>query len=215
MADIFNVLITGVGGQGVISTGNILREYGLRVPFIKNVVGTETRGVSQREGSVIATIRYLIESKIYSLDENYESEDLISPMIPSNDAHLVLGLEPLETVRNIKYISEKTVVIFNTRKHFPRRVLINSKKNEKEYPSNAKIIELLDQFARKTVSMDFSELSQKRFGKPIFANSIILGCAIKEFREFFNKDTIMELLKDYFGDDSYNIQALKLGHELI
>ncbi|MHA1338145.1 MAG: hypothetical protein ACTSPW_20820 [Promethearchaeota archaeon] len=48
----------------------------MRVPFIKNVVGTETRGVSQREGSVTATARYLIDSRIYSLDQGYEIEDL-------------------------------------------------------------------------------------------------------------------------------------------
>ncbi|MFX0070663.1 MAG: hypothetical protein ACFFAO_06195 [Candidatus Hermodarchaeota archaeon] len=45
----YNVLVVGVGGQGVVLLGNILREYGMRMPLIKNVVGTETRGVSQRE----------------------------------------------------------------------------------------------------------------------------------------------------------------------
>ena len=38
-----------MGGQGVVLLGNILREYGMRTALIKNVVGTETRGVSQRD----------------------------------------------------------------------------------------------------------------------------------------------------------------------
>ncbi|MFX1276240.1 MAG: hypothetical protein ACFFBP_09585 [Promethearchaeota archaeon] len=49
IGDIYNILITGVGGQGVVLLGKILREYGMKSPLIKNVVGTETRGVSQRE----------------------------------------------------------------------------------------------------------------------------------------------------------------------
>ncbi len=215
MADIFNILITGVGGQGVISLGNLLREYGLRSPFIKNVVGTETRGVSQREGSVIGTVRYLVESKVYSLEEGYEIEDLISPLIPTNDAHIILGLEPLETLRNLKYISEKTVIILNTRRQFPKQVLLNSEKNPGAYPSNAKILELLDQFARKTISMDFSELSQIYLGKPIFTTSIILGVITKEFEEFFNKELIINLLRDFYGENSQNTQAFKIGFELI
>ena len=45
IGDIYNILIAGVGGQGVVRLGNILRDYGLVSPLIKNVVGTETRGV--------------------------------------------------------------------------------------------------------------------------------------------------------------------------
>ena len=133
IGDIYNILITGVGGQGTVLMGNILREYGMRTPFIKNVVGMETRGVSQREGSVSASARYLIDARLYTLGENYEIDDLISPVIPINDAHLVLGLEPLETIRNLKYISEQTLIILNTHKYYPRNVIIGSEK-EKKYP---------------------------------------------------------------------------------
>ena len=131
IGDIYNILITGVGGQGTVLMGNILREYGMRTPFIKNVVGMETRGVSQREGSVSASARYLIDARLYTLGENYEIDDLISPVIPINDAHLVLGLEPLETIRNLKYISEQTLIILNTHKYYPRNVIIGSEKEKK------------------------------------------------------------------------------------
>jgi indolepyruvate ferredoxin oxidoreductase beta subunit len=214
MGDIYNILITGVGGQGVIMLGNILREYGLKVPFIKNVVGTETRGVSQREGSVIASTRYLIESKIYSLEENYETEDLISPLIPLNDAHLVLGLEPLETIRHIKYISEKTVVVLNTHQKYPRNVIIGSKK-EKKYPSIGYIIDLLDQLARRTISLNFNELSKIKLDDSIYANIILLGVGMREFREIFNKKVMYNLLIDKFGKNSKNLNAFEIGYNLI
>ena len=186
----------------------------MKSPFIKNVVGTETRGVSQREGSVSATARYLIDSRIYSLDQEYEIDDLISPIIPTNDAHLVFGLEPLETIRNLRYISEATVVILNTHRLYPRNVLIGSEK-EKKYPSNAEIIDLLDQFARRTISMDFNELSKIKLNNSIYANIIILGVGVKEFREILNKDLMIKILGDFFKGDNKNFEAFELGYNLI
>ncbi|TXT67698.1 MAG: hypothetical protein BAJALOKI1v1_20015 [Promethearchaeota archaeon] len=214
MADIFNILITGVGGQGAVLLGNLLRTYGLTSPLIKNVVGTETRGVSQREGSVSATTRYLIDSKIYSLDQKYEADELISALIPLNDAHLVLGLEPLETIRNLKYISEQTVVILNTHQNFPRNVLFGSEQ-EKKYPSVAYIIDLLDQFARRVIAMNFNTLSQTQFDNSIYANSIILGVGAQEFRNVFLKKEMGQIIRGNLKNAETNIKAFELGYKLI
>ncbi|MFX1276241.1 MAG: 2-oxoacid:acceptor oxidoreductase family protein [Promethearchaeota archaeon] len=166
------------------------------------------------EGSVSATARYLIDGRLYSLEQDYEIEDLISPTIPINDSHLVLGLEPLETIRNIKYISEQTVVILNTHRNFPRNVIIGSEK-EKKYPSNAEILEKLDELARRVISMNFNELSNTKFNNPIYANSIILGAGVKEFKEIFDKKMIINLLKEFFKDSKENIEAFELGYKLI
>jgi len=214
MADIFNILVVGVGGQGAVLLGNILRNYGLRSPLIKNVVGTETRGVSQREGSVSATARYLIEGRIYDLDQGYEIKDLITPTIPNNDAHLVLGLEPLETLRNLKYISEQTEVIINTHKRYPRDVILKQDKSKK-YPTTAHIIGLLDQFARRTISMDFNQLSKSEFDNAIYANTIILGIASKEFENIFLKEKVIETLRNNLQSIETNIKAFELGYNLV
>ncbi|TXT62242.1 MAG: putative Indolepyruvate oxidoreductase subunit IorB [Promethearchaeota archaeon] len=214
MADIFNILVAGVGGQGAILLGNLLRTYGLNSPLIKNVVGTETRGVSQREGSVMATARYLIESRVYQLDQGYEKEDLISPTIPMNDAHLVLGLEPLETLRNLKYISEQSVVVINTHKRFPRDVILK-KEGSKQYPSMADIVDLLDQFARRTISMDFNKISKSEYDNAIYANTIILGVAAKEFENIFLNEKLIEIIKKNLKPVEINISAFELGYSLI
>lgn len=214
MGDIYNVLVVGVGGQGVILMGNILRAYGLKSRFIQNVVGTETRGVSQREGSVSATARYLIDSRIYTLEHGFEIEDLISPLIPTNDAHLVLGLEPLETLRSIRYISEQTVVVLNTHAHYPKNVIFGSGA-EKEYPSIGEIVDILDQLARRTISLDFHKLSKFKLNNSVYANSILLGVGAKEFREIFFKDLMISTLKEQFGEKSENLNAFAIGYNLI
>ena len=54
-----NVQVVGVGGQGAVLLGQILKLAALRHDNI-DVVGTETRGAAQREGCVDATIRYAI-----------------------------------------------------------------------------------------------------------------------------------------------------------
>lgn len=216
MGDIYNILITGVGGQGIITLGRFLREYGLRAPIIENVVGTETRGVSQREGSVNASIRYLISNRIYSLNQNYEKEDLISPIIPINDAYVVLGLEPLETLRSLKYISEKTLIILNTHKRYPKNSLLKQKES-KPYPSTADTIDILDQFARRVIALDLNELSEKEYKKSVYANIIAIGICAKEFRGIFHKEIFESLIQDFFenSNSDKNLAAFNLGYNLI
>lgn len=213
MGDIFNILVTGVGGQGVDLLGNSLRAYAMKTPFIKNVVGTETKGVSQGN-SIMATARYLIESRAYSLEQDYDIEDLISPKIPINDAHLVLGLEPLETIRNIKYISEKAFLVMNTHQIFPKNATIDSEK-ERKYPSVADIIDVLDQLARKTVSLDFTELSEVKFNDGKYANIILFGAGVKEFMFFFDRKLIKKILNEIYGESNKNLEAFELGYSLI
>lgn len=206
-------MIAGVGGQGVVLLGNILREYGIKSPIIQNVVGTETRGVSQREGSVTASARYLVDSKINSLEQGYSVDELISPLIPINDAHLVLGLEPLETLRNLKYISKNTIVVLNKHRNYPRNVITGSEK-EKEYPANEEIINILNPLAKRIISRDFNELSKSKLYKPIFANIIVLGVGAKEYSEIFNKEILKKVLSNFFKGDKNNLEALELGYNL-
>ncbi len=141
-------------------------------------------------------------------------EDLISPIIPINDAHLILGLEPLETIRNLRYISEQTVVILNTHRLYPKNVIIGSEK-EKKYPSIADIIDILDQFARRIISMDFNELSIVKFNNPIYSNIIILGVGAREYRDIFYRDLMINVLKNFFRDSKNNLEAFTLGYNLI
>ena len=88
-------------------------------------------------------------------------------------------------------------------------------KNSKEYPSNAYIFEKLDELARRVISMDFSELSREKFNNPIYANIILLGVGVKEFKEIFEKKIMIKLLEETFKDSEKNIEAFELGYKLI
>jgi Pyruvate/2-oxoacid:ferredoxin oxidoreductase gamma subunit len=101
----------------------------------------------------------------------------------------------------------------NTHQLYPRSVLINSNQ-EKHYPSIGYIIDLLDQFARRVVALNVTELAQKKLGNSRYVNSIILGMATKEFQPIFIKKTIKKVLKAFFGDSEKNIDAFDLGYSL-
>ena len=80
----------------------------------------------------------------------------------------------------------------NTNK-IPSNYTVDSDK-EKEYPSVADIIDILDQLARKTVSLDFHELSEVKFNDGKYANIILFGAGIKEFKFFFDKKLISNFI---------------------
>ena len=197
----------------MVLLGNILREYGMRSHIIQNVVGTETRGVSQREGSVSATVRYLIDTKIDLSEGNYSVDELISPLIPINDAHLVLGLEPLETLRNIKYLSKKTTVILNTHKNYPRNVITGSEK-ERTYPENNEIINTLNQLTKQIIQRDFNEIAKSKLNNSIYTNVVILGISVREYKDIFDKKLLINVIKDFLEKDKTNIEAFEIGYNL-
>ncbi len=210
----YNILVTGVDKREVLLLRNILKEYGDRSILIEKAVGSTFDYELKKKRAKIAFVRYLIDSRIYSLDQNYTIKDLNSSKIPIRDAHLVLGLEPLETLKNLKYISEKTVVILNTHQIDLKQSIQDSKKKF-IYPSIAHIIDILDQFARKVFALDFHELSVNYFNTPNYSTIIALGVGSKEFRDIFYKKLMLTILREIHEDPSRDILAFELGTSLI
>ena len=210
----YNVLVTGVDKREILFLRNILKEYGDRSILIEKVVGSTLDYESKKKRSKKAFVRYLIDSRIYSLDQNYTIEDLNSSKIPIRDAHLVFGLEPLETLKNLKYISEKTVVILNTHQIDFKQSTQDSKKKI-IYPSIAQIVDILDQLARKVFALDFSELSINCFNTPNYSTIIALGVGVKEFRDIFYEKLMLTILREFHEDSSRDIRAFELGTSLI
>jgi hypothetical protein len=210
----FNVLITGVDKREVSFLRNILKEYGEKSILIEKAVGSTLDYEAQKKRSKKAFIRYLIDSRVYSLDENYTVEDLNSSKIPIRESHLVFGLEPFETLKNLKYVSEKTVVILNTHQIDLKQNIQDSKKKI-VYPSIARIVDILDQLARKVFSLDFNELSINYFNTPNYSTIIALGAGVKEFRDIFYEKLVLTILREFHEDSSRYIRAFELGTSLI
>jgi len=99
--DPLNLIITGVGGQGNVTIslviGNALVSEGYLV-----TIG-ETYGASQRGGPVMSHVRISKETQY-------------SPFIPEGRADIILGMEPVETLRMLRQFGNPDVLtIINPR----------------------------------------------------------------------------------------------------
>ena len=85
-----DLVIAGVGGQGVLSVAMIVAEAARREGL--TVKQTEVHGMAQRGGAVHATLRI-------------SSEPIASELIPAGSADLVLGMEPIEALRHLDLLA--------------------------------------------------------------------------------------------------------------
>ena len=84
MAKVKNVILAGLGGQGVIKASDILADAAFRDG--RDVKKAEIHGMSQRGGSVTSDVRY--------------GPEVLSPMIPRGEADFLVVLAPSEVEVN-------------------------------------------------------------------------------------------------------------------
>lgn len=107
--NLVNVVIAGVGGQGNVLACQIIGMVAVEEGW--QVSAADTFGVSQRGGAVMSHLP-LAKGHPYG------------PLIPAGEADVVLGLEPMETVRVLrKYGNPRTRVLVNPRPNYPLAVL--------------------------------------------------------------------------------------------
>jgi indolepyruvate ferredoxin oxidoreductase beta subunit len=111
-----NILISGVGGQGILLAGEILSEVLMLAGH--DVKKNEIHGMSQRGGSVVSHIRY--GQKVYS------------PIIPEGEADILLGFELLEAYRYLPLVRAGGCVLANNLQIFPPPVTLG----KETYPEN-------------------------------------------------------------------------------
>jgi indolepyruvate ferredoxin oxidoreductase, beta subunit len=80
MSNITNIVVAGLGGQGVLKSTDILADVALRSGY--DVKKSEIKGMSQRGGSVTGDVRF--------------GDRVFSPMVPSGEADFLLVLEPTQ-----------------------------------------------------------------------------------------------------------------------
>lgn len=82
--DVTNIVIAGLGGQGVLKASDILADAAFRAGF--DVKKSELHGMSQRGGSVTSDVRF--------------GERVLSPMVPPGEADVLLVLESTQSEIN-------------------------------------------------------------------------------------------------------------------
>jgi indolepyruvate ferredoxin oxidoreductase, beta subunit len=101
-----NILLCGVGGQGILLAGEITSSALIKAGH--DVKKSEVHGMAQRGGSVVAHLRY--------------GEKVYSPLIEPGSADIAVSFELLESLRYLPYYHKGTKVIVNTQKILPAPV---------------------------------------------------------------------------------------------
>jgi len=196
--DPLNVVISGVGGQGNILLSRLIGRCLLRKGY--HVAIGETLGVAQRGGGVMSNVR--ISEKM-----------LFGPLIPEGQAHVILSLEPLETLRMlVRFGNPKVTTITNFNPLFPVSVL----SGKDRYPEYEALKESIRQLSASAWFLDATGIGLK-LGAPIVANVIILGGLIGLNLLPLTREDIAAELKASFTPDrvKLNLKALGLGMDSI
>jgi indolepyruvate ferredoxin oxidoreductase beta subunit len=191
----FNILITGVGGQGVILMSELLGKAAVADKL--NVRGSEILGMAVRGGSVTSVIRI--------------GEDVYGPLIPTGKCHALVGMEPSEALRNIAYLSKSSLVIVNTTVTIPFTVSIG----ESRYPSLEEILKQLAKASAKIVQLDAAKLAQEA-GNRLATNIVMLGALFGTDQLPIKIATIKETIEERFPAKlaPLNLKAFDLGYEV-
>ncbi len=154
--NVFNILIAGVGGQGVLLTSKIIAEAALLAGL--DVKQSEVHGMAQRGGSVLSQVRF--------------GEKVFSPIVAEGEADLLIGFEPLETARYLHYLRDTGTVVYNTRPIGTIGVSIG----KEDYPAD--IHETIKKNALRVHPLDATNVAVE-VGEKRAVNLVLLGAALK------------------------------------
>ena len=190
-----NILIAGVGGQGNLLASRLLAAAAAAKGF-KITIG-ETKGASQRSGSVSSHVRL--------------SDSPLGPLIPRKAAHIILGFEPLETLRfSRRYSNAKTVALINDAPVVPMLVA----QGLQAYPPADEILAELRTLNEKVCLVKATELARE-MGAPIVMNVIMLGavCALDLLP--FGRDELIEAITERVPEKrlELNLAAFDAGYK--
>ena len=149
-----NILLVGVGGQGIILASDLLSNLGLELGL--DVKKSEIHGMAQRGGSVESHVRL--------------GERVLSPLIPKGEADFVLAVEQVESLRHLDHIKPDGTMLVATTRVIPPSVTVGGER----YPTGEEIEAELRRLSERVAMVDVGELTRE-VGNPRTANIILLG----------------------------------------
>jgi indolepyruvate ferredoxin oxidoreductase beta subunit len=190
-----DLLVAGVGGQGILLFSRIIAEAALHSRF-KAIVG-QSFTAAQRYGSVVAFVR--IGREIYS------------PLIGTCQADIIVGLESLEALRHINFLSLHGTVLLNISKVPPTSVILGTEK----YPEICEIEEVVKKLQGKPLKVDATKVACT-IGDERVMNMVMLG-VLSTVQDFpISSSSLIESIKSNTSPSilSKNIEAFHIGERL-
>lgn len=189
-----NIILTGVGGQGVITAANILGKAALKAGL--NVFVSEVHGMAQRGGSVNCTVRI---------------GDVYGPLVANGTADAIVSTEPIEALRYINYSNKKTKIITDINPVIPFTVSVGSDK----YPNLDDVFNelrkngILYKIDANKISIDIGSILSK--------NIVLLGALAALDVLIFKSDLLLSTILENFPSKfkEINKKAFQEGFKAI
>lgn len=197
-SDPYNLIITGVGGQGNVLASRMVGEMLSRQGV--NVTIGETFGASQRGGSVMSHLRLSTRSTY-------------SPQIPKGRAHMVVALEPTEAIRVLKdYGNPQVKVLCNTRPIYSIGVICG----ESVYPPLQDIKKWVEELSDGSWFIDATSKALE-LGNPIFGNIICVGALAATGVLPLSRENFESVVSEKMSHDKVqvNLSAFDMGVDMI
>jgi len=186
-----NILVAGIGGQGVMTAADILASTALTLGL--DVKKTEVAGMAQRGGVVTSHVRF--------------GENVLSPSIPPGEAEILLAFEPAEALRWSSHLQPGGLAMVNTFAQEPPVVSIGLF----DYPDNP-----MEDMAKLPMTLHHYDAGHAaiELGDRRLVNSIMLGAISNHLS--FPADALLESLLQRFSRKGeklvqLNQQAFELG----
>jgi len=194
MKDKTNIVLTGVGGQGVITAANILGKAAIKAKL--NVYVSEVHGMAQRGGSVNCDVRI---------------GNVTGPLVANGTADAIISTEPIEALRYIQFSNKKTKIITDITPVIPFTVSSGGE----EYPDVNLVFKELSNYG-KLYKIDAVKIARDA-GALITKNIVMLGALaaidVLPFKSEILLDTILENIPTKFKE--INKKAFENGLKAI
>ncbi|AEE92351.1 Indolepyruvate oxidoreductase subunit IorB [Tepidanaerobacter acetatoxydans Re1] len=186
-----NILLVGVGGQGIVLASNVLTSGLIEAGY--DIKMSEIHGMAQRGGSVSTHVRF--------------GDEVMSPIIGEGQADIIVSFEKMEALRYLNFLKTNGKVLVNDVELPPAPVLAG----KAVYPSN--IIDILKLYADVRV-INATEIACQ-LGNEKVANMVMFGALAKfmNLTQIDWKAIIARTVKEKFIE--INKRAFDKGQELI
>lgn len=187
-----DIILSGVGGQGILSIATIIGEAATRMGLA--LKQAEVHGMSQRGGDVQSNLRL-------------SDKPIASDLIPLGTADMILSLEPMEALRYLPFLAKDGWIITSSAPF----------KNISNYPDEQALTDELKAQPH-VVSLDVEQLAKEN-QMPKSANVILLGAA-STFLKILDPATLRESVGRIFASKGeevvqMNYRAFDIGHNYV
>ncbi|MEM4576913.1 MAG: indolepyruvate oxidoreductase subunit beta [Candidatus Nezhaarchaeales archaeon] len=191
-----DVVISGIGGQGVLTLTSLLGRAAILEGY--DVKISEVHGMAQRGGAVVCHVKI---GKIVN-----------SPLVMEGSADVLLSLELSETIRALNFLKPRGVVVMSKSAFPPPLSTIMGYR----YPSLEEVIEELRGVAGEVYVVDAHEIA-RNIGAPLSANIVLLGAAWATGRLMLSGSSILKAINSAFKKEvaEMNVKTFEEGVRIV